>query len=65
MASTPMTRSEHEQDRLRAMARRFGVPLERLVAVAGRDIPTETDEQFATLNEYLLRKNAEAYRRLA
>jgi 16S rRNA U516 pseudouridylate synthase RsuA-like enzyme len=59
------TLSEHLYEHLNAMANRFGMHVEDLVRINITEMleaPTTEDD---ALNEYIVTKNAELYRRLA
>ena len=51
--------------KLREMAQRFGVSMEDLVRVSIEDMLTQPEEQFRKAASYVLKKNAELYKRLA
>lgn len=51
--------------KLREMAQRFGVSMEELVRVSVEDMLTQPEEQLRKAAEYVLKKNAELYKRLA
>lgn len=57
--------SEAQEDRLRERAKTLGVAPEELARAAVADLLANPDDQFATAAEYVLKKNAELYRRLA
>ena len=51
--------------KLQEMALRFGVSMEELVRVSLEDMLTQPEEQFRKAAKYVLKKNAELYKRLA
>ncbi len=51
--------------KLREMALKFGVSMEELVRLSVEDMLTQPEEQFRKAAQYVLKKNAELYRRLA
>ena len=51
--------------KLREMALKFGVPMEELVRVSVEDMLTQPEEEFRKAAQYVLKKNAELYKRLA
>jgi len=51
--------------KLREMAQKFGVSMEELVRVSVEDMLTQPEEQFRKAAQYVLKKNAELYKRLA
>ena len=55
---------EHAQ-RLKEMASRLGVSPEELVRVSVEELLARPDEEFERAVDYVLKKNAELYRRLA
>ena len=57
--------SESEASKLREHAERLGVPPEKLATAAVIDLLQRDEEDFASAADYVLRKNAELYRRLA
>lgn len=56
--------SEHLQ-KLQEMSLKFGVSMEELVRVSVEDMLTQPEEQFRKAAQYVLKKNAELYKRLA
>jgi antitoxin FitA len=50
---------------LREMAQKLGVSMEELVRVSVEDMLTHPEEKFREAAQYVLKKNAELYRRLA
>ncbi len=51
--------------KLQEMALKFGVSMEELVRVSVEDMLTQPEEQFRIAAQYVLKKNAELYKRLA
>ncbi len=51
--------------KLQEMALKFGVSIEELVRVSVEDMLTQPEEQFRKAAQYVLKKNAELYKRLA
>ena len=51
--------------KLQEMALKFGVSMEELVRVSVEDMLTQPEEQFRKAAQYVLKKNAELYKRLA
>ncbi len=51
--------------KLQEMALKFGVSMEELVRASVEDMLTQPEEQFRKAAQYVLKKNAELYRRLA
>jgi hypothetical protein len=51
--------------RLKEMAARFGISPEELVRVSVEELLARPDEEFERVMDYVLKKNAELYRRLA
>jgi len=51
--------------KLQEMALKFGVSMEELVRLCVEDMLTQPEEQFRKAAQYVLKKNAELYRRLA
>ena len=51
--------------KLQEMASKFGVSMEELVRVSVEDMLTQPEEQFRKAAQYVLKKNAELYKRLA
>jgi len=51
--------------KLQEMASRFGVSMEELVRVSVEDMLTQPEEEFLKAAQYVLKKNAELYKRLA
>ena len=57
--------SDPQESRLRERAKALGVAPEELARAAVEDLLETTDEAFASAADYVLRKNAELYSRLA
>ena len=51
--------------RLQEIADRFGIPIEQLVRFGIEQLLSQPDETFQNAADYVLKKNAELYRRLA
>ena len=51
--------------KLQEMALKFGVSMEELVRVSVEDMLTQPEEQFRKAAQYVLKKNADLYKRLA
>lgn len=51
--------------KLQEMSLKFGVSMEELVRVSVEDMLTQPEEQFRKAAQYVLKKNAELYKRLA
>ena len=51
--------------KLQEMSLKFGVSMEELVRVSVEDMLTQPEEQFRQAAQYVLKKNAELYKRLA
>jgi predicted transcriptional regulator len=51
--------------KLQEMAIKFGVSMEELVRVSVEDMLTQPEDQFRKAAQYVLKKNAELYKRLA
>lgn len=51
--------------KLQELALKFGVSMEELVRVSVEDMLTQPEEQLRKAAQYVLKKNAELYRRLA
>lgn len=51
--------------KLQEMAQKFGISTEELVRVSVEDMLTQPEDQFRKAAQYVLRKNAELYKRLA
>lgn len=51
--------------KLQEMALKFGVSMEELVRVSVEDMLTQPEDQFRKAAQYVLKKNAELYKRLA
>lgn len=50
---------------LKELAKSFGIPPEELVRVSIEELLTRPEDAFRQTVEYVLKKNAELYRRLA
>ncbi len=51
--------------KLQEMAQKFGISMEELVRVSVEDMLTQPEDQFRKAAQYVLKKNAELYKRLA
>ena len=51
--------------RLKEYAEKFGVPIEELVRVTVEDMLSQPEERFLKTVQYVLKKNADLYKRLA
>jgi hypothetical protein len=51
--------------KLQEMSQKLGVSMEELVRVSVEDMLTSPEEQFRNAAQYVLKKNAELYKRLA
>lgn len=51
--------------KLQEMALKFGVSMEELVRISVEDMLTQPEEQFRKAAQYVLKKNAELYKRLS
>lgn len=51
--------------KLQEMAQKFGISTEELVRVSVEDMLTQPEDQFRKAAQYVLKKNAELYKRLA
>ena len=65
MATITISVSEEELARLRSLAERSGLTPEEFVRTRVGRILDDPDEAFARAADYVLRKNAELYRRLS
>lgn len=65
MSTITVALPEERLDKLNEMARQLGVGPEELVRVSIEELLTRPEPDFEQAVEYVLRKNAELYRRLA
>ena len=65
MSAITVPLSEERIERMRALAVRAGVSPEELASVALEEWLAKPREDFAKIADYVMRKNAELYRRLA
>ena len=65
MASITIDLTDDQLRELQETAARFGVPPEDLVRARIEDMLTGRESNFERLTEYVLKKNAELYQRLA
>ena len=64
MSSITIDLPDEHLARLREIAARFGVTPEELARVSIEELLTQPDEKFEAAADYVLKKNAELYRRL-
>lgn len=65
MSTITVTLSDDHLAKLREIATRFNVKAEDLARVSIEELLTRPEESFQHAVDYILRKNAELYRRLA
>ena len=65
MNTITITLSNDSMMKLKKKASHFSVSPEELVRVSVEELLTQPDETFRSAMEYVLKKNAELYRRLA
>jgi antitoxin FitA len=65
MTAITINLSDEHLQRLRALAARLGLSPEDFLRTQVEQFLAGPDEEFARVAQYLLRKNAELYRRLA
>ncbi len=65
MTTIIMQHTDQDRARLEAMARRYGLTVQQIIAVVGTNIATEVDEVFERASDEIMEKNAELYHRLA
>lgn len=65
MSSITIDLSDEHLMRLREIATRLGISPEELARVGIEDLISKPDEKFDSAVDYVLKKNAELYRRLA
>ena len=65
MTTITIELSSERLQKLKEMSLKFGVSMEELVRVSVEDMLTQPEEQFRNAAQYVLKKNAELYKRLA
>jgi hypothetical protein len=65
MTSVEISISENQARRLQALSERVGLSIEELLRGRMDQFLDRTESEFETAADYVLRKNAELYRRLA
>ncbi len=65
MSTITITLSDDHLAKLREIAARFNVKPEDLARVGIEELLTRPEESFQNVADYILRKNAELYKRLA
>ena len=65
MTTITMSIPDGHLKRLQEIADRFGITLEQLVRAGIEQLLSQPDETFQNAADYVLKKNAELYRRLA
>jgi len=65
MSSITVALPEERLEKLNEMARQLGVVPEELVRVSIEELLTRPEPDFEQVVDYVLKKNAELYRRLA
>lgn len=65
MSSINVTITDEHLKKLKELAHHFNVAPEDLVRVSVEELLTRPDESFKQTVEYVMKKNAELYRRLA
>ena len=65
MTSITVTLPDDRLQKLKEMANRFQVAPEELVRASVEDMLTRPEEEFQRVLDYVLKKNAELYQRLA
>ena len=65
MSSITINLAEERLVKLREIAARLGVSPEELVRMSVEELLARPEEDFQRAGDYVLRKNAELYRRLA
>jgi hypothetical protein len=65
MSEITISLSDDHLLKLQQVAARFGISPEELVRVSIEELLVRPDEEFEKAADYLLKKNAELYRRLA
>ena len=65
MRNITISLSDERLQQLREIAARFGVAPEELVRVSVEELLARPEEEFRQALEYVLRKNADLYSRLA
>ena len=65
MATITVELTREDMQRLEEMASKFGLSIEQLARIGIEDMLAEPDKQFQEVMQYVLKKNAELYKRLA
>ena len=65
MSSITINLTDEHLSRLKEIAARFGLTPEELARVSIEELIAQPDEKFECAASYVLKKNAELYRRLA
>ena len=65
MATITVELTREDMQRLKEMASKFGLSIEQLARIGIEDMLAEPDNQFQEVMQYVLKKNAELYKRLA
>ena len=65
MSTIQIQLPEERVEKLRELAQRLGISLEELVRVSIDELLSQPDDEFQRAAEYVLKKNADLYRRLA
>jgi hypothetical protein len=65
MPDITVSLTEGQLLKLNELARRFKMPSEEIARIGIDDLLTRPDDEFQQAMEYVLKKNAELYRRLA
>jgi hypothetical protein len=65
MVTITIELTQENLQRLREMALKFGISMEELARAGVENMISQPDEQFQKTMSYVLKKNAELYKRLA
>ncbi len=65
MTTITIELSNERIQQLKEYARQFGIPMEELVRASVEDMLAQPEEQFRKAMQYVLKKNAKLYNRLA
>ena len=65
MVTITIELTQENVQRLKEMSSKFGISMEELARVGVEDMLSRPDEQFQKAMHYVLKKNAELYKRLA
>jgi len=65
MVTITIELTQENVQRLKEMSSKFGISMEELARVGVEDMLSQPDEQFQKAMPYVLKKNAELYKRLA